>query len=83
MPKDENHVFRKVAVGVTTALLTAAIAALLLLWRNAHGDVEHSRQIAIEVPTLLEPIKEDVQQIRIEQAEQRTILDRIDRKLEP
>lgn len=83
MKSNENNILFKIAAGVTTLMVVGAVGALLVLWRAAHGEAEHSRQIAIEVPALLEPLKVDVQEIRIEQAEQRVILDRIDQKLDP
>lgn len=76
MPKDDNGMLRKIAVGVATALVVGAIIALLSLSRDAHGKSEHSQQIVNEVQPLLEPIKIDL-------AEQRIILERIDRKMGP
>lgn len=78
----ENNIANKVTVGVTTLLLVGAIGGLLLLWRTAHGESEHSRQIAIDLPQVLEPIKRDLQEIKVKQVEQRIILEHISRTID-
>lgn len=77
-----NGWYLKLVLAFLVPFLLAVSGAMALVWKNSMTRPETREEIEAQVPRLLKPLEEKVDQVSTEQAVQRAIMERMETKID-